>query len=250
MTETTTQTIQEKFRLPVKITPSPILEASTEIRFDSTFPTEAIFGLIYNEFSSTYKDLEKLPILQIPEPVRSKDVNLMFQPQYRLRKENFLIHIGAKSISFSVQDPYPGWAIYLDECMDVLSRMNDLNFIKSATRFGLRYVDFFDDDIFGNIRLQIKLNDAVSLKNEVFLKTVIVNEDLRSNLQIGNSIKLKSQGLEKKGSVIDIDTYIDIDTDMFFEQIHPFLDKAHKYQKELFFSLLTPEFLATLNPTY
>ena len=70
-------------RLPKALDPSPIKEAVVEIRFETPLPSEAVFGVVYNAIHDGYPELEKLPILQVPEAVRAADPNLMFQPHYR-----------------------------------------------------------------------------------------------------------------------------------------------------------------------
>ena len=69
-------------QIPKKITPCPILEAIVEIRFEPEEPDDAIFGIIYNQFKKSFPEIEKLPILQIPDQFRSKDPNLIYKPHY------------------------------------------------------------------------------------------------------------------------------------------------------------------------
>ena len=52
----------------------------------------------------------------------------------------------------------------------------------------------------------------------------------------------------KKGSVIDIDTYIE--NSNIKNNMKELIEEGHIAQKELFFSLLKPEFLQELNPEY
>lgn len=62
---------------PKKISPCPIVEASVEIRFTSEVLPDAIFGIIYQAFKDEFSSKpEKLPILQLPEQIRSMDRNL------------------------------------------------------------------------------------------------------------------------------------------------------------------------------
>ena len=103
-------------QLPKKITPCPIAEAIVEIRFDSNpdIPADAIWGIIYNSFKEEYsfKSIEKLPILQIPEPVRLNDPALIYKPNYKLSNEKFIFQIGPKVISLASAPNYIGWRIF------------------------------------------------------------------------------------------------------------------------------------------
>ena len=72
--------------IPTKITPCPIVEVIVELRFEADLPDEAVFGVIYSSFRNETGEIEKLPILQLPEALRSTDPNLIYKPHYRLRK--------------------------------------------------------------------------------------------------------------------------------------------------------------------
>ncbi|MFH2124995.1 MAG: TIGR04255 family protein, partial [Pseudomonadota bacterium] len=67
--------------LPKKITPCPLLEAVSEIRFSSKIEGAAVFGMLYEKLKSDYPgDVKKLPILQLPEQVRASEPSLKFKP--------------------------------------------------------------------------------------------------------------------------------------------------------------------------
>ena len=47
--------------IPKKISPSPILEAVVEIRFENELPSEVIFGKLYGALSTEFDQTEQLP---------------------------------------------------------------------------------------------------------------------------------------------------------------------------------------------
>src|SRR5690349_961480 len=106
-------------RLPSKITPDSIEEAITEVRFESSLPSDAIFGVVYQAFHKTYPIVEKQPILQLPDFIRENDPSLAFRPHYQLKKENYILQIGPKALSLAVRKPYVGWPAYRAELIDV-----------------------------------------------------------------------------------------------------------------------------------
>lgn len=238
-------------RLPQKITPDPIKEVVVEIRFESALPADATFGVVYNALRHAYQNAEALPITQIPEFVRSQDPNLIYQPYYKLSKEDFSVQVGPKVLSLVVSKPYPGWDSYMSEILDVFGRVRDLNFITTVERVGLRYIDFFEQDIFKNINLRITVNNEPSVAEQTFVRTLMRKDRFYCVLQIGNQMTVRSiKGEENVGSVIDVDTFATNIGEDFFGQMDALLQEAHTFQKELFFGLLKPEFLALLNPTY
>ena len=78
-------------RLPVSIQPCPIVEAIFEIRFESSYPRDAIFGIIYKQFKDEFHKVIQLPVLQLPAAVREQDPNLKFTPHYKISADNFTI---------------------------------------------------------------------------------------------------------------------------------------------------------------
>jgi uncharacterized protein (TIGR04255 family) len=108
-------------KIPKRINPCPIIEAIVEIRFESGMPPDAVFGVLYNEFKSAYKKVEKLPILQLPEIVRAKDINLRFQPHYKLIQDDFLLQIGPSVLSIVNVNEYVGWNNFSSRIRDILS---------------------------------------------------------------------------------------------------------------------------------
>jgi uncharacterized protein (TIGR04255 family) len=237
--------------LPKQITPCPIKEAVVEIRFESNLPPDATFGVVFNALKERYKTADQLPILQIPEIVRSRDPELIYQPFYRLKSEDSLIQVGPRVLSLAVLEPYPGWSFFLPEILRVFNTVNELSFITQVSRLGLRYIDFFDEDIFGNINLHLEIYGSNAVTGETFVRTKLLKDGLNCNLQVGNNTVLNlGTGKAKQGSVIDVDTFTQFNGPSFFDEVEQILEDAHSIQKELFFDLLKPEFLMSLNPVY
>jgi len=119
-------------QLPKQITPCPIKEAVVEIRFESALPADATFGVVYNTLKNPYSQIEKLPILQIPEILRTNDPDLTYQPYYKLKRENYLLQIGPRTLSLAVVEPYPGWIAFLPEILKVFEKITELAFINQG----------------------------------------------------------------------------------------------------------------------
>jgi uncharacterized protein (TIGR04255 family) len=132
----------DEVKLPKKVDPCPILQAIVELRFDSTLPNDAIFGIIYKEFQDDYPNVEELPILQLPEIVRKQDPNLLYKPNYRLSKnEEFVFQVGAKMVSLAINKPYTGWQLFSEKLHNHIERVDSLNLSNSYSRIGIRYIN-------------------------------------------------------------------------------------------------------------
>jgi uncharacterized protein (TIGR04255 family) len=238
-------------KFPRKIDPCPLREAVAEIRFDSTWPGDAVFGVVYSAVREKYPKSEKLPVLQVPEVVRTNDPGFTYLPYYRLIGEGFLIQIGPKVVSVITQEPYPGWERFVSEIQQVFETVKPLGFIDKVTRFAIRYINFFTDlDVFKNIKLGITLDGKDFTSNQMFFRTIVNRDRFHCLLQVGNDTQMQKDESVNSGSIIDIDTYWVNEDAEFFEQMGALLQEAHDVEKELFFSLLRTEFFNTLNPIY
>lgn len=122
--------------------------------------------------------------------------------------------------------------------------------IDKVTRFGIRYLDFFESDIFEKLKLRILLDEKQVISDSILFRVVFERDKFRSALQLSNDATMHDHEIIRKGSLLDLDTYLAASNDTFFEHMTAILSDAHLVEKELFFSLLHPEFLESLNPTY
>lgn len=236
--------------IPKKITPCPINEAIVEIRFEANVLPDAVFGIIYNRFKEQYPNIDKLPILNLPEQVRINDALLRDKAWYKLKDENFIFMIGPRVVSIIKPKEYSGWKLFSARIQDSFNNLNELKIIKAVERIGIRYINFFDFDIFDKINLQINMNRDLLKTDETLLKVRIGEGRFTNTLQIANNVTIIHDSQQKSGSIIDIDTVAGNDRENFFEESAELLKEGHDVEKELFFRLLKEDFLASLKPEY
>jgi len=236
-------------KLPKKISPCPILEGIVEFRFESPFPHDAIFGIVYNEFKNDYLNPQEFPILQLPETVRRQDPALRYKPYYKLSSEDkkYLFQIGARVLSLISLSPYNGWADFSSKLEDLINRIEKMSIVETYTRIGIRYINGFDFNIFKKINLTINMEDDDLVDFNTNIRIEIPSGDFISTLQVVNNAQVKKLEGVEKGSIVDIDTYIDNPT----QNIIDILEQGHLEEKKLFFTLLKEDFIEEeLNPEY
>lgn len=238
--------------LPKQINPCPINQAVVGIRFDSSLPPDAVFGVVYNKLKDSYKSAEQLPILQIPEAVRNNDSNLLYQPHYKLTRDHYAFQVGPKVISLAITDQkYTTWESYYEEIQNVFQKIREIDFISDVLRVGLRYINIFADDIWKNINISVKVIENEITGEEIFLRTVLPKDEYKVLLQTGNQLNLEENNqIVGRASLIDIDTFIEGENINFFEDMNSILEKEHSIEKEVFFGLLKDDFLKSLSPEY
>jgi uncharacterized protein (TIGR04255 family) len=236
--------------LPTRISPVPIVQALAELRFETTVPPEAIFGVVYNAFKDRYPRASTLDIANLPIAFRQKNPELKYAPTNQLIGEKYLLQIGPNSFSVLLNGEYTSWTEFKAVVLDAYTTFLGLN-IAFFVRTSLKYVDFFEGDILRNTTLSFVLNGQQMFGAETFFRTLIPGNGLRHILQVNNSSIKEIDGRKVHGSVIDIDTLVELPhVEGIKSDPSEVLDKMHLASNELFFSLLSDEFLATLNPVY
>lgn len=236
--------------LPKKISPCPIIEAVVEVRFSSLLPSEAIFGVAYSRIGADFEKAEKLPILQVPEAIRSQDENWKYQAYYSLLRGNLNLKIGPRVLTFSNVDTYVGWSEFLPFIMDTMRKLKDSDIIKVPERIGIRYINLFRYQILDQVNLDLRLNGRAITKESTNIRTELVQDDFLVILQVANNTGIKTNNFEGQGSLLDIDCIhgFSAGTADFFEQFEGVIERGHRIEKEVFFSLLSRDHLDRLHP--
>jgi len=244
-------------KLPLKIKRDLITEALFELRFDSLYPPEAVFGIVYQIISKRYSNIKNfpLPISQVPEIVRNADPNLKYQPHCRLQNENcsYGFNIGPNVMSYFAQKPYIGWSEWKPIILEILAELAKVNLFKTIERTGLRYIDFIDRNIFSVTNISMKIIDEELNKEQTSFRTEYIDGNYIKIVQIFNNINMLMNNEPLFGSLIDIDVIRDfrtIDIQCFQQKIKELLEESHDKAKKMFFRLLKKEFLNELEPIY
>ena len=239
-------------QLPRRIHPDPIVDSIVEIRFDAQIDRNAVFGVLYFALRDQFPNVEPLPILQMPEMVREADPMFAHRPQYRISNNDYQIQIGSNVLTIGVLSAYPGWEAFSSIIQGIYNKLSPLGVIGTVKRLGIRYISFFEGNIFDNLRLQLSVPGHEQGGFPTTCRFELPNGPFINTLSLANHTTLQrvNAGVTMTGSIVDIDTSLTGELNDFFSQMPELIDKAHQLEKELFYSLLTEEFLARLNPEY
>ena len=237
-------------RLPLTIDPCPIVEALVEIRFKTTFPQDTIIGVFYSAVKERYPDLEKQPVTDIPEKLREANPNLTFTPYYRLKGEHIFCQIGPNVLTVNCLEPYVGWELYYSEIEFVFNKFAETQISSNFLRLGIRYINFFDTNIFDNINLELSINNSRSSGENTSIRTACPSNNFENTLHVLSDRQIKLNDTVISGSIIDIDTYKILDDAHTVANVLDLVNEGHIEEKKLFFNLLKSDFLKTFNPKY
>lgn len=238
-------------KLPIQISPTPLVGTNVEIRFDTNVERHKLLPLMLRAF---YDDLPDLEESKFPIEFKNQHEQLKYFPDYTFSNDKFSIGFSSFAIAFDVIGDYPLWENYFIFIKDSIKKIFELNILSSINRIGLRYTSIIDkeikiDDVLLNIPM-IQLDDYLERFNS--FQTSIEKNDILLYLQLDREKKIEIKGDELSGLIIDIDaSYNNIEISL--ESYEPLCDKInnlHTCEKELFFSLLKPSFIESRTPNY
>jgi uncharacterized protein (TIGR04255 family) len=239
-------------RLPSKIDPCPIVEAILEIRFVTSESWATLPGLLFSRIRDRYPEQKNLPLAQIPEEMRRHEPAFTYQPLIQfLSRRDFLIQFGPRVVSLVAKSKeYPGWPSLEKEMSWLVSELEQLGFVSEGERLGVRYINFFSFDVFDKLVLEVCAGEKRLTAGECSVTTVLTKPPFTSRLLVSNSAMLGTDDGAVRGSVLDLDVWLGpTDFDLFRNGLAKF-SEAHQFEKQIFFGLLKPDYLATLNLIY
>lgn len=243
---------------PKSITPTPIVNTVIEVRFDTTFPSDAIFGILFSYLREEYPESSPLSAAHIPEPIRQQDDTLRFQPHNRLYnkiQKEYSVLIGPNVLSFvykKIDDKnYPGWSGEIKNKVDfVLEKLFKSDIVSNVSRLSIRCIDFFETNIYDYTEFNIIENGKRTDQHHTNITQVKLMNNFNNKILISNNSGFQDSKGVRNGSIIDIDTISEIIPDDFIEQYSDYCEKAHQTNKDLFFGMIRKNFIDTLNPVY
>ncbi len=237
-------------RVPIKIDPCPIVEAILEIRFITSESWPTLPGLLFAKIRERYPEQKDLPLAQLPDEIRRREPAFTYQPLIQFHSRDFLIQFGPRVVSLVTKSKqYPGWAALEEEMTWLVSELQQTGFVSEGERLGVRYINFFNFDIFEKLELEVSTGKK-RLAGELSVTSVLTRPPLTSRLLVANSAILGTGDSARHGSVLDVDVWMgSLDFDLFQNAVAKFAE-AHHFEKQIFFGLLKPDFLATLSPAY
>jgi uncharacterized protein (TIGR04255 family) len=245
-------------QLPKKITPDSIINAVVEVKYESKVPFELLIGLLFPVFDDSYtytaKPL-KNPSALIINPMQELAMNL--GGQSLLYNDKISIRLLPSAFVFSCLGKYIGWDLFRAEIEKVLKIIGNTGYVIKWNRLGLRYItEYLKTDLkdctkfsftFGFPEVQ---SLSTTFHNEFEYKGAKVIMNLNNKIPTVRQQEINKTLEVVPSSIIDVDVIKDPLSLEKVEEIMDVMEEVHTYEKEVFFTLLTEDFLKTLHPEY
>ena len=243
-------------QLPKKITPDSIINAVVEIRYESNTPFELLIGLLAHAFDDSYTYTAR-PLKPSPMATPIQELTLNFGGQSLLYNSKISIRLLPNSFVFNCLGKYIGWESFRQEINKALLIIENSGHILKWNRLGLRYItEYLKTDL----KDCTKFSFTFGFPAVQSLSTTFHNEfeyqGVKVIMNLNNKVPTVRQQEPNKmlevvpTSIIDVDVIKEPLALKKAEEIMTVMDEVHNYEKEVFFTLLTKEFLETLHPEY
>lgn len=219
---------------------NPIIETMLEIGLTYNFPAEAVVGILFSLLNDKYPNvqLKKSPIANIPEEIRNFDPNLKNKPIHQIVCKDGFIGLGDKILCIGISIPYSSWDKYTEFINNIWSLLKSKNIIKGVSYARLKYLNFFEENIYNRINLTIQFGTEQINYISTILKTEIpCKNNIVGGLQITNGVHVKNIALQldADGSLIDIQTFTN---NISIENLHDIVFLLHEQAENLFNKLI------------
>ena len=239
----------------VRLEHDTIVEATFEIRFESTINTAAdlLPGILFAEFKGRFPKTLRTAASDLPRQFQHLDPNLKYTSRQGIGNDEFQILIGDFAVQISTKRPYVGWERFMPTILDVLALLEKSGFVKRVERFSLKYANLVEGksipEQMSHIRLKAHLGQTDLTSLLTIIRTEIHKEGLNNIVELAPTTKVRLGELELEGIMISVDS-IQFDPQDFWGNREKALNKAHDVEKEIYFDILTQETIAALKPTY
>jgi uncharacterized protein (TIGR04255 family) len=243
-------------KIPRKLKVDAILEAVIELRFepDSLLVPEIIFGRFADV--ELWKDFRqaRLPMADIPAPIRRADPNLRYQPSIEMSSPDgsIAVRIGPQAVTYARRGNYPGWekfGLEIDAVVDQLYRIIPK---VNVSRIGLRYINALDSNLHG-----IKSVEQMAISISVADQPVVgsLNLNFKSNVGTNFETMCRIATIDMAEGAIPDNATVIVDIDVYTQQefsttsavdVKKWVSEAHLKEKESFFTVLGEEATARL----
>ena len=235
-------------KLPKEISPNPIVISTVEVRYKSEISSQKLFPIVYNLFREVLPEFEQI---SLPVELKESNPNLKYNPDYVLSNEKYKLSFSDCVISFENQNSYQLWTNYSKFITESINKFFSINHINFIDRIGVRYASVLDktEDVNQVLNFNPSINSDIYKQNFEHFSTKLSIGEISLFLQVYQNAQSTKIGNKISG------VYVDIDASQIGEfkpdnQILDIINNLHLEEKKLFFSLLKPEFLKSLNPIY
>lgn len=248
-------------KVPKKLARDTIFEAVFEVRFTQRRAEVAAMlpGFLFSKLPGLFSSTQELPFAQMPAEIRDANELFTYQATHALIGENNRLLVGPRSLTVAVTRPYPGWIGFSRLIAKCVHALLDTSFVQDFERCSLKYTNLLSEGSDEKDLTQLKVSfDLAGLPLTGIgtqLKAEVLHRDCVSLVNVITAARLKlstdaTDAIGHSGLLVTVDTIKLGPLANFASDFSKVLGILHMAEKEVFFSLLTPETLQKLGPEW
>lgn len=232
--------------MPVSLEDDGLKDAVVSISYVSDYNvryiSNTIMTAINNNNGGSFVEIPTKDKNVANESLSYKDSN----DKILLTNSIYRILISEKSITFNFTKKYPGWDKYSSLINKVLESVGNIK----LQGVYLQYMSCFENtDIFQALDGTIKLNQLPNFNGSIFNFSCNCSKEGESIAEA--TIKLTNNKQIQNSTVSIIEVAIAGKTGEYqLKECLQLLSECHKFEKHLFFLILSEKFISTLRPNY
>lgn len=235
-------------KLPLRISPCPIVQASIEVRFQTDMQPESVPGVIYAAVKERFPEQARLPGVSIPGSARTNVQHMRYIPVLAMNSDELSIYASPKSFSLNMKtSEYPGWQKYREALTWVLGRIRESGLLKIPEKMSLRYVDFFETrNLAECLRMELRIGGQNTVDFPLQVKSHLRRKEFICIVSVSTDAILQppAPAQPKPGCLLDISMNFTIPPHQFWAHALDNFERAHQVQKEVFFNeMISPAWL-------
>lgn len=239
--------------LPHKLKKDALVEVLFEVRFSTAALSEVYVGKLIAALSGIEPGMlvERLPMADLPAPLRKADPNLAYQPTIQIKNKDGkrVARIGEMVASWHALAAYPGWDVFSKEIAKFTEAVAGAVEGIAVDRLGLRYLNFLNPQDH-NVRGLPDLTIDVTIGETVLDAPLNVQYQRTRNGQIFG-VRVATPEYVQPGRtdfslLVDLEIYSDGNEKLSLDGVLPWVETAHTSIKDQFFTLLKEEVLQSL----
>mgnify|MGYP001318615833 CR=1 FL=1 len=245
-------------KLPESLEREPLVEAICEIRMVSGTPIADILpGVLFQQMHPK-PILTRLPVSNIPMPIRTSDPSLQYAPMHKLDIGEYYISIGDRSVIIGCKRPYQKWTPFKQKIFETVNMIAGVGIAGSVERFSIKYVNIIEAETTAEqiekVNLTLRVGELQVKDDDIQLKINHQEGEANHIITIATSAILTLPGEKKNiGILVDIDSIRDLSPmpfKTFAEWWEDELEQLRQSNKKYFFDCLAQETLSEMGPTY
>lgn len=245
--------------VPKKLRDDAIVEAICLLQFQPSELPEVIIGRLSDESKWKGFTPNRLPLADIPAPVRHSDLNLKFQPIFALRNGDGsrVVQIGENVISYHLVGVknYCGWEKFKTELSSAFETLFEKLSKPEVKKISFRYINAIVSNrhLISDVHqldLDVRVGN-VKLDGPINLNYIVANPSHVTTTRIAhpNFVQVIQGGTLPSGTsaVVDVEVTTHEKFSAFgLSEVMGWIEVAHSREKEAFFKLIPSQILEKL----